>query len=188
MKIGYARVSRQEQELDRQIEALKRDGCEVIYQEKITGSLKNRPELDRMLSVLNVGDVVVVQKLDRLGRSLRHLFTLMDMFKDIGVEFKSLNESIDTSTSIGRLLFSVLGAVAEFERDLIRERTKDGLASKKARGIKLGRRFKDFRVEIAAFEAVADQERQAVMNTLSISKSKYFRLKRMFKNLKIEAN
>jgi len=127
MKIGYARVSTQDQELGRQIEALEKAGCERIFQDKISGSKSSRPQLNDMLEVLQPGDIVVVQKLDRLGRSLKHLITLVDGFKDMGVEFVSLSDGFDTTTSNGKLLFNIVGAIAEFERELIKERVKNGI-------------------------------------------------------------
>ena len=141
MKIGYARVSTEEQELGGQILALKNAGCEVIYSDKISGTLSKRPELNRMIEALKPGDIVHVQKLDRLGRSLQHLISLVNLFKDKDVGFISLGDNFDTTTSNGRLLFNIIGSIAEFERDLISERTKNGLAYvKKTKNKVLGRK------------------------------------------------
>ena len=115
MKIGYARVSTRDQNLDLQLEALQKFECEKLFQEK-QSAVKERPELDRMLSILRNGDIVVVWKLDRLGRSLRHLVDLMSLFKEKGVEFISLNDNIDTTTIQGRLIFNLFASFAEFER------------------------------------------------------------------------
>ncbi len=122
MKIGYARVSTQDQNLELQIEALKKFGCEEIFKEK-KSAVKERPELEKMLMHLRAGDVVVVWKLDRLGRSLEHLIDLVTGFREKNVEFVSLNDSIDTTTIQGRLTFNIFASFAEFEREIIRERT-----------------------------------------------------------------
>lgn len=138
MKIGYARVSTQDQNLDRQIDQLKAAGCEKIYQEKVTGKTKSRPELDKMLDHLRKDDTVVVIKLDRIGRNTKHLIELSETFEEMGVDFISLGDSIDTSTATGKMMFTVLAAIAQFEADLNRERTMEGLASARARGRKGG--------------------------------------------------
>lgn len=141
MKVGYARVSTTDQNLDLQIDALEKEGCEKIYQEKISGAKMDRPEFNKMGETLRKGDVVVVYKLDRLGRSLRHLVETIADFQEKGVGFKSINDPIDTTTSQGRLIFNIFASLAEFERDLIRERTQAGLTSARARG-RLGGRPK----------------------------------------------
>lgn len=141
MIIGYARVSTVDQDLGRQEKALREKGCELIFSDKMSGGKKSRPELDRMMNVLRAGDIVMVQKLDRLGRSLKDLIDLMRRFKEKGVGFKLVDGSIDTMTPQGVLLFHMMGAIAEFERELSRERIKDTLAYKKSIGVKLGRRF-----------------------------------------------
>jgi DNA invertase Pin-like site-specific DNA recombinase len=133
MKIGYARVSTRDQNLELQLEALQKFECEKVFQEK-QSAVKERPELDRMLTNLRNGDTVVVWKLDRLGRSLRHLVDLMALFKEKGVEFISLNDNIDTTTIQGRLIFNLFASFAEFERELIRERTLAGLKRARENG------------------------------------------------------
>ena len=133
MIIGYARVSTRDQNLELQIEALEKFQCEKIFQEK-KSAIKDRPELEKMLNMVRTGDVVVVWKLDRLGRSLRHLIDLMTAFKTKGVEFISLNDSIDTTTIQGRLIFNLFASFAEFERELIRERTMAGLKRARENG------------------------------------------------------
>lgn len=142
MRIGYARVSTYEQTTDSQLDALDNAGCKRIYQESFSGSSKKRPELERMIDALREGDIVVVQRLDRLGRSLKDLIELLDGFKQQGVQFISLNENIDTTTAIGELAFHMIGSIAQFERRLISERTKAGLDAARARGRKGGRRAK----------------------------------------------
>ena len=139
MKIGYARVSTKEQNLTLQIDALEKEGCSQIYQEKISGAKANRPELRKMIDQLREGDVIVTWKLDRLGRSLRDLVNLINEIQDKGAGLKSLNDSIDTTTPQGKLTFHLFAALAEFERDIIRERTKAGLEAARARGRKGGR-------------------------------------------------
>lgn len=139
MKIGYARVSTEDQNLDPQIDALRSDGCEKIFQEKMTGKRGSRPALDRALAALQPGDVLVVWKLDRLGRSLKNLITILHDLDSRGVGFRSISDSIDTSTPTGKLVFHMLGAIAEFEAALVSERTIVGLKAAKERGKKLGR-------------------------------------------------
>jgi DNA invertase Pin-like site-specific DNA recombinase len=142
MKIGYARVSTDEQSSSSQLDALVAAGCEQIFKEKCSGKSKIRPELHRMIDTLRADDVVIVQRLDRLGRSLKDLIELLDGFKTKKVEFISLNENIDTTTAIGELAFHMIGSIAQFERRLISERTKAGLDAARARGRKGGRRQK----------------------------------------------
>jgi DNA invertase Pin-like site-specific DNA recombinase len=134
MNIGYARVSTQDQNLDLQNDALKAADCEQIYTDKMSGAKTNRPGLDEILGFIRKGDTLVVWKLDRLGRSLKHLIQVMQLLDERGIYFKSVQESLDTSTPGGKLIFHVFGALAEFERDIIRERTLAGLASARARG------------------------------------------------------
>jgi DNA invertase Pin-like site-specific DNA recombinase len=139
MLIGYARVSTQEQNLDLQLDALKRAGCEKVFSDTASGAKAARPSLEQALSHARKGDTLVVWKLDRLGRSLRHLIDTIQALSGRGVGFKSIQESIDTTTPGGKLVFHVFGALAEFERDLVKERTNAGLASARARGRKGGR-------------------------------------------------
>ena len=139
MRRGYSRISTDDQRLDLQHDALNKAGCEVIYSDQISGTKTERPELSRLLEDLETDDSVVVWRLDRLGRSLPHLIELVAEFGKRGVHFVSLSESIDTSSAGGELTFHMLGALAQFERSLISERTKAGLASAKARGSLLGR-------------------------------------------------
>jgi DNA invertase Pin-like site-specific DNA recombinase len=139
MKIGYARVSTKEQELALQIDALENAGCTRIYQEKITGTNKNRPELQKMLEQLRDGDIIIIWKLDRLARSLKDLVGLVTEIQEKGAGLNSLHDHIDTTTPHGKFTFHLFAALAEFERDIIRERTNAGLAAARARGRKGGR-------------------------------------------------
>ncbi len=139
MKVGYARVSTNEQDLSLQLDALKEAGCEKTYQDQISGAKTERPGLQEALAYLRKGDTLVVWRLDRLGRSLKHLIETVNTLEERGKGFQSLQESIDTTTSSGRLVFHIFGALAEFERNLIRERTQAGLEAARARGRKGGR-------------------------------------------------
>jgi DNA invertase Pin-like site-specific DNA recombinase len=134
MKIGYVRVSKQEQHETLQIDALKEAGCDKWFVDKMTGSRAERKGLDEALAYARPGDTFVVWKLDRAGRSLTHLIELLKGLQERGIEFISLTEQIDTTTPGGKLIFHLMGALAEFERDLIRERTNAGLAAAKVRG------------------------------------------------------
>ncbi len=141
MLIGYARVSTQEQNLELQINALQAAGCKKIFTEKASGAQRDRPELKAALEYMraNEDDTLVVWKLDRLARSLRQLIDTIEELEKKGIGFKSLTENIDTTTSGGRLVFHIFGALAEFERILIKERTMAGLKAAKAMGKKGGR-------------------------------------------------
>ncbi len=140
MLIGYARVSTQDQSLNSQLDALNEVGCKQIFEEKITGKQKDRPELNICLRTLREGDVLVVWKLDRLARSLKDLVEIISDLDERKIGFKSLTESIDTTSAGGKLIFHIFGALAEFEHNLIRERTLAGLAAARARGRKGGRK------------------------------------------------
>lgn len=139
MLIGYARVSTEDQKLDLQHDALRAVGCERIFDEKISGTRARLPIREELLDYARRGDIVVVWKLDRLGRSLRDLVDVVVGLKDRGVGLRSLHESIDTTTATGKLAFHVFAALAEFETDVLRERTRAGLAAARARGSVLGR-------------------------------------------------
>lgn len=131
---GYAHVSTEQQNLDRQLDALNKYGVDIIFNEKMTGTKRNRPELTKMLDRLTEGDTVVVESLSRLGRSTKDLIELVDLFERKKVHLVSLKEQIDTSTPTGKFLFTLMSAIAQFERDVIAERTKEGLRSARARG------------------------------------------------------
>jgi DNA invertase Pin-like site-specific DNA recombinase len=141
MKIGYARVSTVEQNLDLQKDALEKAGCKKIFVDEVSGTVANREGLEKAKEILREGDVLVVWRLDRLGRSIRDLIDWVTTLEEEGIGFKSLQESIDTTTSSGKLVFHIFAALAEFERNLIRERTNAGLAAARARG-RLGGRKK----------------------------------------------
>lgn len=139
MKIGYARVSTVDQNPNAQRDALKLAGCEKIVTEKVSGASLKRPKLEKLLSSLNSGDVLTVWRLDRVGRSLPHLLDVVADLKARKVGFQSLNETIDTTTANGELIFHIFASVAQFERSLLVERTQAGLVSAKKRGVRLGR-------------------------------------------------
>ncbi len=138
--IGYARVSTGDQSLDPQVDRLKEVGCEQVFSDHASGKLARRPQLDAALAYLRKGDVLVITKLDRLGRSVRNLVELADILAEREIDLRVLDQGIDTSTIGGKLVFHIFSAIAEFERGLISERTHDGLAAARARGKKGGRR------------------------------------------------
>ncbi len=181
MKIGYARVSTQDQNIDLQLDALKKYGCSVIYQEKKSGKNSERPELKKMLQTVREGDVLVIWKLDRLGRSLKDLVQLVGQLQEKKVDFVSLQDSINTSTPQGRLFFHIGAAFAEFEREIIRERTLAGLASARARG-RIGGRPKGLSKEAnktaLAARHLYEAKRfsvQEICHQLTISKPTFYR-------------
>ncbi|QHA92246.1 recombinase family protein [Bacillus sp. N1-1] len=143
MKIGYARVSTQDQSLDLQMDALKKKGCERVYAEKASGMKDDRPKLLELIEYARKGDILVVYKLDRLGRSTKKLIELTDDLDDKGIELVSIRDNIDTTNAVGRAMFRMLAVLSEMERDLISERTRAGLESARARGRKGGRPKKD---------------------------------------------
>lgn len=139
MIYGYARVSTTEQDTNLQIDALKKAGAQVIYQEKRSGADRNRPELKKLLARMQSGDTLIVYKLDRLGRSIRHIMDLMDTFSARNIGFRSLTEPFDTTSALGELFLHIMAAFAQFERSLIRERSIAGQQAAIARGAKVGR-------------------------------------------------
>jgi len=134
MRIGYGRVSTTDQHPEAQRDALEAAGCDQIFIDKLSGKLASRPELDKALVALREGDHLVITKLDRLGRSLRNLMDLSDLFRERGVALEVLDQGIDTSTPVGEMFFHILGAIAQFEHSLMVERTKQGLEAARARG------------------------------------------------------
>lgn len=142
MLIGYVRVSTNDQNTALQRNALESSGCELIFEDKMSGKTADRPGLKKLLRILTAGDTLVVWKLDRLGRSMRNLVILIEDLRQRGINFRSLTDSIDTSTPMGRFFFHVMGALAEMERELIIERTRAGLDAARAEGRIGGRRPK----------------------------------------------
>ena len=141
MKIGYARISRPEQNINLQVDALEKEGCDQIFRDVSTGRKQERKGLEDAINYSRQGDTIIVWKLDRLGRSIKNLIEMMRLFSDKNVGFKSLQENIDTSTPGGRLIFHMFSALAEFEHDLLMERTEAGVIAARARGVKGGRPF-----------------------------------------------
>lgn len=186
MKIGYARVSTRDQNLELQIDALKKENCEKIFSEK-QSAIKERPELEKMIGMIRDGDVVIVWKLDRLGRSLKHLIDLVAMFREKGVEFVSLNDNIDTTTIHGRLIFNIFASFAEFERELISERTRAGLAAAREKG-RIGGRKPGLsksavnKAHAALHFSTRDMTVSEILEQLDISKSTYYRYLDFAKN------
>ena len=154
MQIGYARVSTQDQNSELQIDALAKAGCEEIFHEKISGKIKDRPELEQCLRMLRKGDSLIVWRLDRLGRSLKNLVEIITALEEKGVGFQSITENIDTTSAGGKLVFHIFGALAEFEHTLIKERTHAGLAAARARGRKGGRKPKMSKSDIKKASAM----------------------------------
>ncbi|MFS0712203.1 recombinase family protein [Brevundimonas sp. 2P06AA] len=177
VKIGYARVSTEEQNLSLQRDALERAGVARVFEDHAGGASKYRPGLDAALNMLGPGDTLVVWKLDRLGRTVQHLINLVHDLGERGIEFVSLSENIDTTTAGGRLVFHMMGALAEFERSLIVERTKAGMASARSRGRHLGRspslnpsKVEHARMLIDSGASVSDTAR-----TLNVGRSTLYR-------------
>ncbi|MGI5310393.1 recombinase family protein [Rheinheimera sp. WS51] len=154
MNIGYARVSTADQNNALQTDALEKAGCERIFQESFSGASRERPELSRCLDTLRAGDTLTVWRLDRLGRSLKDLVEIITELEGKGIGFRSMTESIDTTTAGGKLVFHIFAALAEFERTLIRERTKAGLAAARARGRKGGRKPKMTKADVRRAKAM----------------------------------
>jgi DNA invertase Pin-like site-specific DNA recombinase len=178
MLIGYARVSTQEQTLNLQQDALKKAGCSKIFTDIASGAKTERIGLEEALEYVRKGDTLVVWRLDRLGRSLPHLITTMTSLEERGIGFKSLTENIDTTTSGGKLIFHIFGALAEFERNLIRERTQAGLTAARARGKKGGRpkALTDRQISIANSLYVDRKASiQEICRTLKISRATLYR-------------
>jgi len=177
MKIGYTRVSTPDQSFDLQMDALEKVGCEKIYREIVSGAKNQRPVLSELLNNIRSGDVLVIWKLDRLGRSLKELVELANELLQRNVGLQSINDPIDTTTPQGRLSFNLFASLAEFERDLIRERTQAGLSAARARGRKGGRpKGLNQEGEHAAYAAASLYQEgklsvQQIADRLGISKS-----------------
>jgi DNA invertase Pin-like site-specific DNA recombinase len=142
MKYGYARVSTEDQNPAMQLAALKKAGCKTVFKDEVTGAHIKRPALARCLKKLETGDTLIVWKLDRLGRSLRDLISMLDDFRSKGIRFRSLTEAIDTETPTGRAMWQMIGVLAELERSLIVERTRAGVKAAQKRGVRFGRKVK----------------------------------------------
>jgi DNA invertase Pin-like site-specific DNA recombinase len=178
MLIGYARVSTDDQNLDLQRDALKQAGCEQIYTDRVSGTKAERKGLTEALSHLRTGDTLVVWRLDRLGRSLKHLIDTVTGLQERGIGFKSLQESIDTTTSGGRLVFNIFGSLAEFEREIIRERTTAGLQAARSRGRNGGRPKKLSAKQIQMLQHLAADKKHTVAEickTLGIGRTAFYR-------------
>lgn len=177
--IGYARVSTSDQNLDLQLNGLKRAGCDEIHQDMISGTKYTRDGLQAALDALKEGDTLVVYKLDRLGRSTLKTLELIQALENRGVTFKSLTESIDTSTPFGKMSLTVLAAVAQLERDIIAERTKAGLRAAQARGVVLGapQTHGDNVIEKVKVLIRAGYKTQAACDEVGISRAQYYRRK-----------
>lgn len=181
MKIGYARVSTREQNLDMQVIALEEAGCERIYEEKVSGVKAERPILNNLINQLRPGDVLVIWKLDRLGRSLKNLVQLVQQLMENNIGLCSLNDPIDTTSPQGRLIFNIFASLAEFERDVICERTLAGLSAARARGRFGGRPrglSKKAEATACAAETLYKEKKLSVVEIckkLSISKSTLYK-------------
>ena len=178
MAFGYARVSTTGQDETLQLDALAAAGCDRVFTDHASGAVAERPALDEMLRLLRVGDTVVIWRLDRLGRSLRHLIDLVGDLDQRGVALRSLRESIDTSTPGGRLVFHLFGGLAEFERDLIRERTNAGLEAARTRGRRGGRPTVWTPEKIAAARAMhasGEHDVSAIARVLGVSRASVYR-------------
>jgi len=178
MQIGYARVSTEDQKLDLQLDALKKAGCDQVFKDIASGAQQDREGLDHATKYLRPGDTLVVWKLDRLGRSLKHLIEVVNDFTKKGIYFRSLQENIDSSSSGGKLTFHLFGALAEFERDIIRERTMAGLQAARARG-RVGGRPKamdDRKIQLAR-QLMSNPVNSAseVSKTLGVSRATLYR-------------
>lgn len=178
MIVGYARVSTLDQNLDMQRDALEKAGCEQVFEDHVSGASNERPGWAQAQAVLRKGDTLVVWRLDRLGRSLKHLIDTVNELDSRGIGFKSIGESIDTTTPGGRLVFHIFGALAEFERELIRERTQAGLAAARARGRKGGRPRKLTPRQVATARTLLKDREHSVTEvaaTLGVSRSTLYR-------------
>lgn len=178
MKIGYARVSTSDQDPQLQTDALNSAGCEKIFDDVASGAKDDRPQLAKAIEQLRRGDTLIVWRLDRLGRSLGHLIEIVGDFQDRGIGFVSLKEGFDTTTNGGKLVFHIFGALADFERVLIRERTKAGLAAARARGRVGGRKEKLTGTQIKILRKMYDSQEHSISEigkTFGISRPTVYR-------------
>lgn len=178
MKIGYARVSTLDQNPEMQLDALEAAGCVKVYQDELSGAKKDRPGLVDALTFARKGDCIVVWRLDRLGRSLKHLIDVVSQMDNQGIGFISLQEGFDTTTSGGKLVFHIFGALAEFERNLIRERTKAGLDAARARGRVGGRKPKLDAAQVATLKSMYESKAHTIKEicaVFNITKPTFYR-------------
>ncbi|CAG5075005.1 hypothetical protein DYBT9623_05540 [Dyadobacter sp. CECT 9623] len=180
MRVGYARVSTQEQTLDSQTDALRQAGCERIYEDKISGVKANKPEFELMMGFLRKGDTIVIWKLDRLGRSTRGLIELVEDLGNKGIHLVSLNDPIDTTSPGGLLVFQIFCALAEHERNVIVQRTRAGLESARARGRKGGRpkglavKYQKMAPSVKNLYELGQQSTTEIMNSFQIGSRRTF--------------
>jgi len=179
VKIGYARVSTQDQKLELQLKALKKAGCQKIFREKVSGFNRQRPEFQRMLDQIRPGDVIVVWKLDRLARSTRDLLNTMDTINEAGGKFQSISEPwANTTTHAGKMIMTVFAGIAEFERDLIRERTGAGREAAKQRGVRFGRprKLNTDQAQVAAQLLAEGKPVRDIARTFNVHEATIYRL------------
>ncbi|SDM56795.1 recombinase family protein [Maricaulis salignorans] len=179
MKVGYARVSTEDQSNEMQIAALKEAGCQMIFEESASGAQRDRPKLQEAMNYIRPSDTLVVWKMDRLARSLRQLIETVDQLGERDIGFISLTEDINTTTAGGRLVFHVFGALAEYEKALIGERTRCGLQNARAKGVRLGRPavMTDDQIEMAKkVKAAGGHSMQAISDQLGVSRSTLYRV------------
>lgn len=179
MKIGYARVSTLDQNLDLQLKALKKAGCQKVFREKASGATRQRPEFQRMLDQTRSGDTIVVWKLDRLARSTRDLLNTMETLSETGAKFQSISEPwADTTTHAGKMIMTVFAGIAEFERDLIRERTGAGREAAKQRGVRFGRprKLNPDQLQVASRLVAEGKAVRDVARTFNVHEATIYRL------------
>lgn len=183
IKIGYARVSTSKQDLDTQLNLLNAEGCERIFEEKISGTKKNRPQLQRLLDTLRAGDTVVISELTRLSRSTKDLFVLVDTIQEKGANIKSLKDSwVDTTTPIGSFMFSVMAGISQFQRDLISLRTKEGLEASRKKGKVGGRpKTKQEKIDAAIRLKETGLSVSEITNITGVSKTSLYRALKEYK-------
>jgi DNA invertase Pin-like site-specific DNA recombinase len=179
MKIGYARVSTLDQNLDLQLKALKKAGCQKVFREKASGATRQRPEFQRMLDQTRSGDTIVVWKLDRLARSTRDLLNTMETLGETGAKFQSISEPwVNTTTHAGKMIMTVFAGIAEFERDLIRERTGAGREAAKQRGVRFGRprKLNPDQLQVASRLVAEGKAVRDVARTFNVHEATIYRL------------
>ncbi|MDQ4418848.1 recombinase family protein [Sphingobium sp. DEHP117] len=177
VRIGYARVSTDDQSLNLQLDALRHAGCAKIFTDKLSGKSRRRAGLDDALASLNANDQLVVWRLDRLGRNFRHLVDIADELRERGVNLISISEGIDTSSNVGEIIFRLMSVFSDFERNVIVERTRAGLAAAKARGVKLGRKPGLSASQVAQARQLlqSDMKMNAIARQLAVGRSTLYR-------------